>query len=281
MEGIKKLSSEELGEIEVETGVKLSQGPGTPLFMRGEVNVKGVKKELDMEVDSGADRCVLMLSEAQRLGVKIRAFKKPKGVAGLGQDVLECKYFSILNLKIQSLNGGPLVMNILCYLYDGRMPNLLGSDCLNYLDGNLDYPTQSMRLSDKVVQLFPKERKLKISKKEGSKFFSMHDECFPPKTTKKIRVKVDGDVSQGKVAFIGEHNSNFIVLDTVYNEVKDDYWAVVMNFQEIPAQIKQGDQMGYLLREGENAEIFHLDELINDPLLFSRESEETGEKEKR
>ena len=127
MEGIKKLSSEELGEIEVEAGVKLSQGPGTPLFMRGEVNVKGVKKELDMEVDSGADRCVLMLSEAQRLGVKIRAFKKPKGVAGLGQDVLECKYFSILNLKIQSLNGGPLVMNILCYLYDGRMPNLLGS----------------------------------------------------------------------------------------------------------------------------------------------------------
>ena len=212
MESVKKLTSKELDEIEGEAGVKLSQGPGTPLFMRGEVLVKGIKKELDMEVDSGADRCVLMLSEAQRLGVKIRSFKRPKGVAGLGQDVLECKYFSILNLKIQSINGDPLVMNILCYLFDGKMPNLLGSDCLNYLDGNLDYPTQSMRLRDKIIQLFLKERKVKSAKLEGSKFFSMHDECFPPKSTKKIRVKIDGEVSQGKVAFIGEHNSNFIVL---------------------------------------------------------------------
>ena len=61
-------------DIEEGTGVKLNQGSGRPLFLAGEVRAGGVMRRLTMEIDSGADRSILSLSEVKRLNLKLREF---------------------------------------------------------------------------------------------------------------------------------------------------------------------------------------------------------------
>ena len=172
-ESIKKLTIEEMRDVETELGIKLSQGKGVPMFLRCDSVIKNKAINFDLEIDSGADRCIMSKMEALRLGVKFRPFKSPKAVSGLGAESMICKHFCIINVKIHSKDGEFMHINLLFYIFDGFMPNLLGSDCINYMNGRIDYAEKSLSLDDKLFPLFLEERIFndRKNRKGGTTFY--------------------------------------------------------------------------------------------------------------
>ena len=195
-ESIKKLTIEEMRDVESELGIKLSQGKGVPMFLRCDSVIKNKTISFDLEIDSGADRCIMSKMEALRLGVKFRPFKSPKAVSGLGAESLICKHFCIINVKIHSRDGEIMHINLLFYIFEGFMPNLLGSDCINYMNGRIDYAEKSISLDDKIFQLFLEERIFNDRKKRkrGTTFYFTTDTCIPPKTCRRFPIRIDGPV---------------------------------------------------------------------------------------
>ena len=50
-----KLSEWELADLGKKEGVKLHQGKGTPLFLKGKIKCKNERRSIYFEVDTGAD----------------------------------------------------------------------------------------------------------------------------------------------------------------------------------------------------------------------------------
>merc|ERR1712074_109780 len=88
---------------------------------------------VSLEVDTGADRSILSRSEARRLKVKIRNFSCQKTITGVNGSKIDCRHFCILRLKINTIENQDITINILTYVIDSNVPNLLGSDALHHL----------------------------------------------------------------------------------------------------------------------------------------------------
>ena len=277
-ESIKKLTIEEMRDVESELGIKLSQGKGVPMFLRCDSVIKNKTISFDLEIDSGADRCIMSKMEALRLGVKFRPFKSPKAVSGLGAESLICKHFCIINVKIHSRDGEIMHINLLFYIFEGFMPNLLGSDCINYMNGRIDYAEKSISLDDKIFQLFLEERIFNDRKKRkrGTTFYFTTDTCIPPKTCRRFPIRIDGPVGEGKSAFIGDYDGELVVMDTAYDGEKKNYWAVVMNVKSEPVRVKREEKLGYIIKEEEDNSIYSIDELLADPVYFNQDLRDKG-----
>ena len=99
----------------------------------------GGEREVSFEIDSGADRSIMTMSEVKRLGLKLRKFRKPKMVVGVGEQKMNCESYTILNMRLTDVNGEPLILNVLVYVFDCCTPNLLGSDIMHYLRARIDF----------------------------------------------------------------------------------------------------------------------------------------------
>ena len=273
-ENINKLSLKEMKEVENDLGITLSQGKGVPMFLRCESIVKDKSIGIDLEIDSGADRCVITKKEALRLGVKFQPFKSPKAISGLGAESVICKHFCILRIKIFDRDKNIMHLNLLFYIFDGSMPNLLGSDCINYMNGQIDYKDKILTLNNSIFQLFLEERSFNDNKeiKRGTSFFFTTDTCIPPKTCRKYLVRTDGPVGSGKSAFIGDYNGELVVVDTAYDGEKANYWIVVMNIKPEPIKINRDERLGYILKEENDNSIYSVDELLSDPIYFNQDN---------
>ena len=78
---------------------------------------------------------------------------------------------------------------------------------------------------------------------------------------------------------MGDYEGELVVIDSVYDNERDDYWAIVMDVSDEPKRVKEKEKLGYILREGEDAEIIAVDELLGDPIYFQKgdEFKEKGE----
>lgn len=135
----------------------MHQGGATPLYVLGRVG----KEEVFLEVDSGADRSIISRSDALRLGVRVRKFNGSKDILGVGGKKIPCREFAILNIQIQVLEGNDLGLNILFYVLDLKVPNLLGSDVMAFLKAKIDYENKILTLLGRGIELKDKQVKMK------------------------------------------------------------------------------------------------------------------------
>ena len=61
----------------------MKQRQGRPLFLCCESLCKGKVHSISLQVDSGADRCIISRSEANRLDLKIRRFNRKQFIIGV------------------------------------------------------------------------------------------------------------------------------------------------------------------------------------------------------
>ena len=259
----------EIRDIEAAEGVKLSQRQGRPLFMKGRCVVKGGRKPILFELDSGSDRCLIRLDEAKRLGVRIRGFKEPKNIVGVGGKLIKCEYFCILELDLETMNDGELKLNVLCYIFESNVPNLIGNDLMGYLGAVIDYREECVWLSGEKVKLWANKREAQEKCKRPVNFYAMADECLGAKECKKINVKLDGE-PEGVFALMGNLESEILVMDAVYAVKQDRKQVIAINLSGEPRSMKAGECLGYVLEEGEGSEIISLDSLIADPVYFTK-----------
>ena len=131
-------------EIEKEVGLKLDQGRGSPVYLSAWSNLGGKSSELVFEIDSGADRSIVTMSEVERLGLKLRRFRKPKMVVGVGGQKINCENYAIVCLRLTDVNDKPLILNVLVYVFDCDTPNLLGSDIMRYIGAKIDFEQRAL-----------------------------------------------------------------------------------------------------------------------------------------
>ena len=257
----------EIREIEDREGVKLSQRQGRPLFLRGNCMVRGQKRPIMFELDSGSDRCLIRKEEAGRLGVRLRRFGEPKNIVGVGGKLIRCEEYCILEMGIQAEEGEVIKVNVLCYIFESDVPNLLGNDLMGYMGVVIDYGEECLWVSGRRVRLCS-DRKEAGRGVRVINFVAMSDECLEAKDSRKINVRMSG-VPEGVFAMMGDHEGEVVVMDTVFAVAQDSYQVIVVNMAGEPRSIKEGEYLGYILEEEGGNEIISLDSLIADPVYFS------------
>ena len=199
----------EIREIEDREGVKLSQRQGRPLFLRGNCMVRGQKRPIMFELDSGSDRCLIRKEEAGRLGVRLRRFGEPKNIVGVGGKLIRCEEYCILEMEIQAEEGEVIKVNVLCYIFESDVPNLLGNDLMGYMGVVIDYGEECLWVSGRRVRLCT-DRKEAGRGVRVINFVAMSDECLEAKDSRKINVRMSG-VPEGVFAMMGDHEGEVVV----------------------------------------------------------------------
>ena len=106
-----------------------------------------------LEIDSGADRSIINMREAKRLGLKLRAFKHPKPVVGVGNEKINCTSYVIICMRLTDVDENPLILNVLCYVFDTNTPNLLGSDIMKYIKAQIDFKEENLVVGGRKFKL--------------------------------------------------------------------------------------------------------------------------------
>ena len=147
-----------------------------------------------LEIDTGADRSILTENEAKRLGLKFRKFKNPKSIVGVEGNRIICEFYVILNLILVDELGSKLVLNVMFYVFNSKMPNLLGSDVLNYLEAAIDYQKRKLIIGNKTFLLSSKPPKSESESEFGLmskevKFRPLADISLPSRGCQKNKCK--------------------------------------------------------------------------------------------
>ena len=155
------LTAQEMERIETDTGVTLSQSRGIPLYLYGKSRICGTDKDICFELDTGADRCIIAEGAARELGLMMRRFKEGMSVIGIEGKKVQCDKYSIVNLVLTDVGGRAFSMNILCYIFEGKVPNLLGNDVMGYLKAKIDFERKILSFDNRDFGLSDKRRKSK------------------------------------------------------------------------------------------------------------------------
>ena len=240
------------------------------------------EKNIHWEIDTGADRTIITYDIVKELGVKLRKFNSAKSIVGVGNKRIDCTDFVILNLHLVDTSGKPFVLNALCYVFDVKTPNLMGNDILSYLDASVNF-------KDKILELRGRNFELKSEKpgRQGAKmaavnFSAICDNIIPAGGCKKINLLPDRLPEKLPFILLGQSSEDLAVIDSVFDENPDFYSAVVFNLTNKPKTIKNKEVLGVARYEGDDNEIYSVDELLkhgfgddfNDNLLMNRQNDE-------
>ena len=264
-----KLTNGDIADMERKYGVELKQRQGRPLFLNCKA---GKAKDILLEVDSGADRCIVTRGEVKRLGLRLRKFRRPQGMLGVGGDKMFCEDFCILSLTITDMKGKNFKIHVLCYVVDSNVPNLLGSDLLSHTGAVVDYRDETLTMEGRKMKLTPYRKGLgKGNEGQSAHFCSKSEVSLPARVCRLVEVVVDGNVGDGNFALLGGELGDLVVMDAVWDGEKERYEVAVMNMAETPRNIKANQNLGKVLMEGEGAEFISLDSLISDPIYLVKE----------
>ena len=270
------MTNEEIGDIEQNTGIKLFQRQGKPLFLNCNCEVKGKHNPIQFELDGGADRTIITRNDASRLNAKIRHFKHSQSIVGVEGRRIECKEYVILKIIIKDREGKNFSLNILCYIFDKNMPNLFGSDIMDYMSAIINYGDNSLTLDGHVVQLTDQRGQVEIIQPTKGKltFNSKNTMSIPPKQCRQVYVNISDEarIPEGSFALMGDHGGDLLVVDSVWGEKTDNYTMVVFNLSDNIRTVLQGEYLGYVFLAEEGNEIISLDSLISDPVYFTKQN---------
>ena len=275
-----RLTNGEIESIEDETGVELKQRQGRPLFLTCVSTCKGGKENICFQLDGGADRTIISMQEAIRLKVKLRKFNNNQSIIGVEGREIACSRFAILKISMRDLNGKTLTINILSYVFDKDIPNLLGSDVMSYMQAIINYKDETLTLEGYTIQLVSRWKRDRDERKEHKNltFFSKMQISLPAKQCRQIYVDISdpGDLPDETFALLGDYGGDVVVLDSVWQNKRESYQMVVLNLADEPRTLKQGEKLVYvLLPDGDN-EIISVDSLISDPVYFEKQVEGEG-----
>ena len=278
-----RLTNGEIESIQHEEKIEMKQRQGRPLFLCCESLCKGKAHSISLQVDSGADRCIISRSEAIRLDLKIRRFNRKQFIIGVEGKNIACSDFVVLKLKIWDNNSKAFIINILAYIFEKDMPNLLGSDVLSYMGAIICYKNETLTLDGHCIQLQSQWKRAKDESREEKKvvFYSKVGISLPARACRQIAVELSdpAGVPDSVFALIGDHAGDVSVIDSVWDGRKPCYKMAILNLSDSPKTLLEGEYLGYVLTEEQGNEIISLDSLLADRQFFVKEekSEVGGE----
>ena len=260
-DGSYKLTMGDILQLGRERELNLQQGEGKPLFVMTETKVKGKRVNIPFELDTGSDRSIISRREFEKLGIKCEKFKEDRGIRGISGGRIECKDFCILNLGIKSRAGKRIKLNILCYIIDENIPNLLGSDILGYMAAKIDYENHTLNMDGMIIDL----KTDRGSIREGGEqiFFASKSRVKVPAFGHRMVSVALTSLPPDKFALLGFENGKRQVLD-VYCERREDnsYKIAVVNMTSKTMSLKKGEKLGFLLAESDSTHIVRVEELL-------------------
>ena len=57
-----------------------------------------------MEIDTGSDRTLMFISLANRLGIEVKYFLKPKLIVGVGGKKIKCEKYGIVKMRVKMVS---------------------------------------------------------------------------------------------------------------------------------------------------------------------------------
>ena len=276
-----KLTEEELNNIGKMEGVKFDQGNPKPLYLMGRYDQGGSneKRLVFLELDTGSDRTILGRGLAERIGLKLMKFKNPKVIIGVGNRRVECDTYGVLNLMVRTIKGNEIGLTILCYIMD-NVPSLLGNDVLAKLGCSISFEFNLLTYGGNIIELHTDRSKLekKIALLEGRekkeiKFYLENTCKLSGGKAEVVNVKLSHENFVDPVLALIGNRDDVCVVDMAYDKKVDNYTTVLYNMSTKPITIKRGAELGFVLKDSEETNIYNLNDFRNDQILKMKEYE--------
>ena len=256
---ILKLSDQDIRLIESRVGIKIDQVSSCPLFITGSVkNVRPGQLDdtISFELDSGSDRCIISKKEANRLGVKMELFDDPKCIKGLNSKIT-CEFYCILNLQFVTLDQNDFDINVICYIIDTSIPNLLGNDVFKAVSAKINYENYTVSMYDHVIRIAPT-----IGRKEAIHVCSQELVDIPPRHCALVPFSFSSEAPFPCV-LIGVEDDDKAVMNAYCKERGEKKEIAVINKRNTNLTIPAGLEMGFLLVESDTTDIINFTCLLN------------------
>ena len=265
-----KLTEEELNNIGRVAGVKFDQGRPKPLYLMGRYDNEEIdsKKLIFLELDTGSDRTILAKGMAERIGLKLIKFKDPKIIVGVGNEKVECNTYAILPLMVRTVKGNEIKLTILCYIMD-NVPSLLGNDVLAKLECSISFEFNLLTYGGNTIELHTDRNKLekKIALYEGRekkeiKFYLKNTCKLGGGKAEVVAVKLSEESFVDPTLVLVGNRDDVCVVDMAYGEKVENYTTVLYNMSSKPITIKRGAELGFVLKDSEETNIYNINDFI-------------------
>ena len=159
------------------------------------------------------------------------------------------------------VDGEPLILNVLVYVFDCCTPNLLGSDIMHYLRAKIDFGQMAFFVGGRKFALSVGKSSMKTGAGKIH-FHSVCDKIIPGRACQQINIVLDSEPTSAPFVLVGNSTETLAVVDSVYDSCQEQYTAVVLNMSDGPISIKHDFKLGYVMVTDEENNVFSVSDYM-------------------